>query len=771
MTLKPAAIAFFILLFFNQLASQVVINEFMADNKSTIQDQDGDYSDWIELYNNYDYPVNLINYSLSDNGGNLRKWLFPEIIIPAQGHILVFASGKNRTNEEELHTNFSIAASGEALFLSDNYAALIDQFYSDALSSDESFGRFPDGSSNWQKSIFPTPGISNNAVNHLSLSSAEGFYTWPFSLVINSPTGDTVHYTTDGSEPNLRSAIFTDSIFLDYKYDAPNYFSGIPSSPTWESPTGIVHKAHIVRFASFKNGTRTSKVYTHTFLVDSTIFQKYYLPVISLVTDEKNLFDLEKGIYIPGIWFDPEDSLWSGNYYQKGSEWERPVHIEFFENYGSKGFSQDAGLRIHGFKSRYAAQKSLRLYARKEYGERYFNYRLFPQKEHNLYKRFILRTTMSDWFSNTVIKDVLAHEIAKDLDLEYQDYKPVVVYLNGEYWGIHTLRDRIDEWYIAYTTGYDKDFVDIIEGNYNKVDAGSNGHYIELAEFIVANDLSYDMNYEYVLTQIDIGNFIDYYVAQMFFANVDWPFNNQRLWRPQTPDGKWRWILFDVDAGFGDVNTDMFAHSLTYADLEYHEMSVSTFLFSNMLKNENFVELFLRRFAEVLHNEFSVEVMTEKLNRVKEQYIAEMPHHISRWNVPESFSGWENDIENHLLSFIRERPCVVANNISEFFGITDFGFECNPPTSTLPAIVQRDIMVAPNPNRGSFYLLNNSPEIFLNNITLSDFNGRIIHSENNVFLGAGERKHFNLEGIPAGIYILRYTGAMHSETKTLVVIP
>jgi hypothetical protein len=771
---------FSVFIFYNQLSGQgIVINEFMSDNESSISDRDGDFSDWIELYNTSDIPVNLYEYRISDNSNLPAKWIFPEIIIPAHGFLLIFASGKDIYDIEELHTNFSIAAEGEALFLSDNTGTLIDQTGSVRLWEDESLGRYPDGGENWIPSSISTPGSSNNTVNHLLFSAEEGFYTTPFLLKIQSLFGDPVYFTMDGSVPDESSQIFPDSLLMVYRYNQPNYFSEVPTTPpqdmisykAWESPETAIHKANILRSASFRNGIRTSKIYTHTYFIDSMIFNRYQLPVISLITDENNLFNPDSGIYVPGIHFDADNPEWSGNYFNRGREWERPVSISYFERDGKPGFSQDAGIRIHGSKSRQASQKSLRLYARKEYGRKSFDFPLLPQKNVTDYRRFILRTTMGDWFSNTLVRDVLAHEISRDLDLEYQDYQPAVVYLNGEYWGIHTIRDRVDERYIEYLYGNDRDFIDMITGNYLEVDAGSNEHYVRLAEFIESNDLSHDNNYEYVATQMDIFNFIDYQVAEMFFANLDWPINNQRLWRPQTPDGKWRWILFDVDAGFSDASYNMLHHSLVeHMGTHWQNMPVSTFLFDNLLKNINFLNLFLNRYAEILREEFVLDKMMEKLDKIMDIYRHELPDHISRWNFPIDMETWEHDIRNHIISFLENRPCAVEENVSEFFNISNFGFTCSTSEDT-PALLKGELVVAPNPSKGAFFILNNSSEITLEKIVLTDINGRVFYSENNVFMQSGSRKYINLGGVPAGIYFLKYHNRNFSETKRIVVVP
>ncbi len=156
-------------------------------------------------------------------------------------------------------------------------------------------------------------------------------------------------------------------------------------------------KATILRCASFHNGIRTSEIYTKSFFVGDDITEKYSIPVISLVTEGDNLFDFERGAYIPGVHYSTNAPRYTGNYFKKTNEWEKPVHIEYFESEGLLGFSQDAGLKIHGGKTRTASQKSLKLFAREVYGKRHFNYNLFPATELSSYDRFILRTPMGNW--------------------------------------------------------------------------------------------------------------------------------------------------------------------------------------------------------------------------------------------------------------------------------------------------------------------------------------------------------------------------------------
>ncbi len=745
----------------------VVINEFMAKNSTSIQDEDGDFSDWIELYNPSDSAVNLFNYALSDDVDELNQWVFPQISILPHGYLLVFASKKDRTNPSELHTNFKISSSGEALFLTNPSGIVIDQSNAIALSDDESYCRIPDGGENWLVTGASSPNASNIYSNQLVFSNQEGFYTEPFFLSISSELSDTVYYTLNGDIPTTNSDYFTAPLWIEDRSSEPNVFSEIPSSPpqeliyrkAWESPGAPIDKATILRCASYRNGLRTSKIYTKTYFVDPQIFEKYSMPVISLITEEGNLFSNDSGLYVPGLHYDIEDPQWTGNYFMRGEDWERKAHIEYFEPEGTLAFSQDAGVRIHGALTRQAAQKSLRLYARKEYGKKYFEYPLLPHRQTNKYKRILLRSTMGGWDPPTIIRDVLAQDISSTLNIDYQDFKPSIVFVNGEYWGIHTIRDRIDERYIEYTHNIDKDSVEFREV-YN-VD------YENLMGFIEDNSLEYTDNYNYVKTQIDISNYIDYNIAELFFSNYDWPGNNMKLWR-KLPDGKWRWVFYDIDGGFGDEDYNMLLHATANdSSISWPNSPSSTFLFRSLLQNESFKSEFISRYAEVLNTDFDRGVMTSKLVSIQNMYSPEIPNHVARWHYPDSFEQWQEDLENNLGSFIENRPCRVKEHIMSFFELENFDFDCNtyiPQNSK-----QESLVLAPNPGNGHFFILNRDLYISNATITISSVNGQVVYKESGVDIMKNQRKYFDLSNFQGNLYILKIVSDDYSEQKKIII--
>ena len=216
----------------------------------------------------------------------------------------------------------------------------------------------------------------------------------------------------------------------------------------------------MIRAVAYNGTTQLSKVFTNTYIIGEELFNRFSFPVISLVTDPDNFFDYDIGIYVRGATYDGTNSNWSGNNHQRGIDWERDVHIQYFTKEGDLVIDQDAGVRIHGGLQRNAAQKSLRLFARAEYGKSTFDYQLLPQIPQNSYDRFILRTSFGCW-NNTIIKDGLSAQLIKGLGIESQEYRPVIVLLNGDYWGIQTVRDDLGTDHFENKYSIDKESVNI----------------------------------------------------------------------------------------------------------------------------------------------------------------------------------------------------------------------------------------------------------------------------------------------------------------------
>lgn len=597
-----------------------------------------------------------------------------------------------------------------------------------------------------------TVGLAKNTLS-FSISHERGFYHRPIYISIQSFFGDSIFYTTDGSLPKLSSNLASDSIYLDYLYDKENELSLIPTSPSefWQEPQKLVAKAHILRFAAYRNGEPIGPIISHSYFIDSIIQNRYQTPVISIITERENLFDEEKGIYVPGNKFDPSNPLLSGNYYQRGEHWERPIHIEYFEESGHLGFAQDAGIRIHGGVTRKLPQKSLRLYARSEYGNSSFPYPLLPGREETSYKRILLRSTMSTW-NGSIFGDVLAHQLIKSSGLDYQEHRVASVFINGEYWGMHTLRDRIDERYISYLHDMDKDSIDMITGGNFHIIAGNNESFLNLMSFVEHNNISIDQNYYYVCSQMDMNNFITYMVLETYLKNYDWPANNVKMWKNQKEGSKWKWIFYDLDAGFGDIDYNMFEHCTRNDEgIIWPNSPKSTLLFRRLLTNPTFVKDFIYIYEKLLHQQFQPDKALSILEEIKLQYITELPKHIERWNFPESMSVWESNIENELVNFITKRPCTIESQIVDFFDLDSFSGICN--THALP---DEPLILAPNPNSGITFLYNNQNESCKGNLKIYQINGQLVVQEENIIIDAYSKYYLQLKDLPSQSYILSF---------------
>ncbi|HAT52451.1 MAG TPA: hypothetical protein DCX14_03095 [Flavobacteriales bacterium] len=755
---------------FNSFGQSLVINEVLADNSTTILDEDSEYHDWIEIYNTSGTAVSLGNIWLSDDEQNIQKWSFPNIHIEPFGYMTVFASSKDRT-EGELHANFKIEEEGEALFLSNENGTIIDQILTEEVAKNRSFGRLPDGG-NWF-ALEQTSWASSNDINDAILCShPPGFYQANISIDLFSVMEDDLYYTLDGSIPTESSMPYKASIVLTNPDEKENIISEIPTVPEqnrynypdWHAPEEKIDKANVLRFRSFRNGLPVSAIKTRTFFIDHQIDSKYTLPIVSLVTDPDHLFGEEHGIYVPGLLFDAEDADWTTNYLQKGEEWEREIHFEYFDLDGTIEVAQDAGVRIHGSKSRAAPQKSLRLYARSDYGKRGFNYPFLPQKPHETFKRLLLYSPMCD-LGESMLKDVIAGDIVSGLDFESQSSREAVVFINGEYWGIHIIRERVDKYFISANGGVDSDSIDFFSAQtWTDPIEGTNIEYFELLDFIEANNLSNGENYNHVKAIININNYLEYVISEMFLANYDWPGNNQKLWKPAESNVPFRWIFFDLSYAFNGSDFNMFEHCTEDESTTWPNFAGSTLLFRKLLENAEFRQDFEDKFTHLLKTQFDKISILQKANSKKQIFDPEIPRHIQRWGFPSSYSNWLESVDEDIFRFLEERPCFIQDQLIDFLALESIAFNCEGTFD------EREISLGPNPNSGVFSVFNNSSAHLKGSLTLSRITGEPIYHDPHFEVFPTLSKLYDIRNLESKIYILNIQGTDFAKTIKLIVI-
>lgn len=636
----------------------------MASNATVHADLDfGKYSDWIELYNNSDQDIDLSGYYLSDDPFNPTMWPFQSgTILPAYEFLLVYADGLGAG----LHTNFKLAKEGELLMLADSFSEILDSLRYPAQLSDISYGLDP---SDFQASGYfevPTPGGQNSMDILKGLTPGPvfflegGFYTGAQSIAIsNSQSGATIYYTLDGTEPDKNAVIYT-------------------------SPIPIVQNT-VLRAIAINDSLLTGPVITRTYFID----EPQNLPVISLVCDPDHFFSDETGIYVEGTGGVP--GYCTTVPHNVNQDWERPVNIELFEMDGSIGLNQLTGVKIFGGCSRVRYPiKSLAFYARKEYDASSFKYQLFPDKPNTEYETFILRASADDQ-PFTLLRDPLTHMLVKDvIDVDMQGYRPMVLYINGEYWGIHNMREKINENYAADNFGVNSDSVDLIlknTDNPSNIVAGNAIHYDAMMAYLQNNDISQEVHYEYIKTQMDMDEYISYQTIQIFFGGRDWPGNNIKFWRShEAPNNKWRWILYDLDHMFKEYFSDIMDEASELdCDCTWPNPPWSTYLFRRLLENEAFQKEFVQKFSIYSTSHFSRERIHRYIDEMQAVIAPEIPRHIERWggqktNLPDntwvapifnSVEEWEAMVqEMHHFTDVRHE--LALKHVSDHFGYSGY---------------------------------------------------------------------------------------------------
>lgn len=740
-------------------AQSLFINEFMSSNSSFTADEDGDFSDWVEVFNGGSEPIQLSDYSLSDDGDNLSKWSFPDLLLSAGQYLVVFASGKDRAESNfQLHTNFSIGAAGENLYLSNN-GVVESVTNSVALDADMSFGLYPDGSSITAYFDFPTPGLPNNNMNAASIefSQSGGYFSESFYLELSTaPSGAAIFFTINGEEPDINSEKYEKPLFLDHSFISPDSINQFTISPDDyyyypESQDGLP-KIIVLRAAVFDDGgNQLSEVVTHSYLIESLGFYIPQLPIVSLCGNHYDFFDYDHGILVPGVHFDPENPFWTGNYYQRGNEWERDVNVECFIA-GKNVLNQSAGVRTHGGNGRRHTQKSLRLYARAEYGLTHFEYPFFEKKSIEKFKRLVLKPFSSSW-SEAGIEDQVASEMASELNVDFTGSETVVLFLNGEYWGIYFLQERIDERYIEENYSTDRDCVEMIENWYGQPVVGSNNDFLELYDFVELNDMAFQPNFEYVAEKIDLENFIDYQLFEIFIANYDWPANNMKCWKSPCYDNQWRWIFFDGDGALGSFDVPSFSHALSTNHETWSTNPRSTLFLRKLIENDTFLDLFLTRLELLTTNQFSYENTSQIYDSIRNEIDDELPLQTNRFRFPASMDFWLGQMEN-INEFLNLRPCEYVSQAEDRFEAVLQVVQCLSKADEIIA-GNCGVTTFPNPSNGEFFIFFDQSEEVEANVKVVDLMGRTVYDSHHELIPG--MNNFNLAGEigPAkGVYII-----------------
>jgi len=545
-------------------ATPVWITEILAGAVSTngLVDEDGEPQDWIELYNPGTEPVNLAGWSLSDDPSAPARWVFPERVLPPNGYLVVFASGKDRRPSDPsrpLHTNFRLALSGEHLGL---YApgtpfervSGFDQYPEQR--NDHSYGLAPDGQ--WRYYDSPSPGAPNGPGSIVGVCAPvqvnvqRGHFEILFDLILSCETPDVeFHYTTDGSEPTRQSPVFPGRLRID--------------------------RTTLFRAAAFKDGHLPSRTVTHSYFFGLPPALRS-LPTLSLVTASNHLYGptgilgIEGGTYAGGPW----QPLAPGDYHnpsQHGLAWERPVSVEWIEKDGA-GFQADAGIRVHGSdyqrpRLQPTSKFSYRLYFRGDYGPGRLEYPLFPTTHVQRFDQLVLRAGFNEQ-GNPFVRDELTRRLSADMGQPASHGTLAIVFLNGRYYTAspwYNPCERVHEEFFQEHLGGSPEW-DVVgpawaqsAGQAGVVD-GDRADFQALANYVWTQSPAVPTVYSNIARWLDLTNFADYLILNTWAATGDWPGNNWRAGRDRA-GGPWRFVVWDAEWAMGWGNRGVTLNTFT----------------------------------------------------------------------------------------------------------------------------------------------------------------------------------------------------------------
>lgn len=619
-------------------SNKILITEFMALNNNGLKDEDGDNSDWIELYNPGDISVSLAGWHLTDEKENLSKWTFPNISIGAGDYLIIYASDKNRnTIQNNLHTNFKLSGGGEYLGLIEEDTNVISYEYSPFYPSQQtniSYGIYLNQHTFFSK---PTPGHGNELGNQVltpEFSVKRGFFEIPFKVSLSvSDTSAKIYYTTDGTRPNsikgklyttpidiitttplsavcisngIESSVVTNTyIFINNVVKQPSEPSGYPNG--WGTLQGALGK--------YAAGTRAPADYE----MDSEICQSAEykdlmdeslktIPTLSIVTNPGYLFSYSVNPDTGGIYIYTGDVVkdsYNTTDTKLGLNWERPASVEYFNSSDLNEFQINCGLRIHGGngrKSMNSPKHSFRLSFRSDYGSSKLNSDIFDEKKSaSRFDHLVVRAPMNySWIHNNSIQrsgaqyiyDRFSKLTQLDMGQISGHEKFIHVYINGLYWGVYSLAEKINNDFIAeYAQGDDTQFDVINDDNAKKTAVDGNISAYNL--MMSYADSSY---YNRLVSEklLDCVNYVDYMILNYYIGNRDWDGNNWFAARNRiTPENGFRYFSWDAENCLTDVNFNL----VSVVD------KTLTKMFNNLSKNNDFKLLVADRLQKHLFND------------------------------------------------------------------------------------------------------------------------------------------------------------------------
>ena len=611
--------------------AQVVINEYSCSNLNSYLDAFNQYEDWIELYNAGGTAVNLSGYWLSDDPNDIQKYAIPAgVTINPGARRMVFCSDRGVLQGTQIHTSFKLKQTyGEKFIFADPAGAILDSTSLYLTYVGHSRGRTTDGAATWSLFTAPTPNAVNAGANtgyatKPSFSVAPGNYTVPQSIVLSSPDPNvTIRYTTDGTVPTVASTAYVAPINVAV--------TTVIKARAFSSTPGIV----------------PSFIETNTYLINETTT----VNVLSITGTMANLF--------------------------AGGQ-QQYTTVEYFDKTHTFRYEAEGQMRRHGNDSWAYPQKGFRFHVKDESGVTGdINWPLFTTTPKDTFGVIIIKAAGSDNFDGgpfaaTHMRDAFAQTLAEryDLEMDFRRYEPTIVYINGQYWGLYEIRERVDDAYTEYNYNQPEKKIDVLRywGGLN-VEYGSDTGWNNLYNYIMANSMAVPANYAHAEAFLNMNSFIQYFIFNQYLVNTDWLNWNTMWWRGRKNAGvKWRYILWDEDnilnlgqnyTGVGNTTAnnnpcDPMSLFQNNSNIKHTDMLV------RLLQNPDFEHLYKQTWIDMLNGVFKCENILHHFDSIHAIITPEMPRQCTRWGAP--LAQWQANILTSR-QFIVDRCALIAGKI------------------------------------------------------------------------------------------------------------
>ena len=675
-------------------AQTLKINELMQSNVECIMDDIKEFPDsWVELYNPTDAAINLKDYKISNKNKVKKAWQLPDQQVPAGGYVIIYCD-KEGKEDNRLHADFRLeSGKGCTLYLfKGKDAEPVDSLPADMKkmpAPDVAFGRETDGADKWGYQVTPTPGKANTGeicdAKHILgapvfgkegfVTSGEAAFQLELGLPDGAPEGTVIRYTTDGSEPTSKSTKYTNPINIG--------------------------KTKVIRAKLFCDGWLSPMSTAQSYIFHP---REITLPIFSVQTNDKYLNDKEIGLFANNK--SKED--------KKTHDWRRPVMIEFFPvGSDNSAFNQLGETRIQGGQSRANDLKSMVFYANKRFDpdHKRYSYEFFPDQKPGIteFKSFSLRDGGND-FGDLYFRDlIIQRTMAGHVDLDWQAGHSAVLYINGEYMGMLNIRERSNEDNI-YSNYNDLEDIDMVEISHEKVD--NVDQFIE--EFKGSEDETFYNAFKAFYSEkghtkaeyeqwMDVSEYLNIMIMNLFYGNIDFPGNNIVFWRPNDDDTEsglpkiWRFIVKDTDFGLGlygrqnNYNTiDLLYNPANYPNDNWAFTEPATRLIKNMLEDKDILDLFIDKCCVYMGDFMNGKGTGETIDLIKAESMEEFVAHRDKYNP-----GWgwwpvdnRSEIENKFNAakqWAEGRPNNFYNHIGKKWNLgTAFPVSINKGVADVP---------------------------------------------------------------------------------------